>query len=225
MKKIFFVLLAVVGFSMFVSAQTKTIFVIPSTAKIYVNGAEVGSGTYTYKFKRSEDFIMLKFENAGYITRETRLLRENPNKSVSFSMSEDEAEKNSIGGGGEGSDSANKWFDINVKKGMSEDDAWKRLMSITTKYFDDIEIRDKSAGWIKTAWKKTYFTDQIVRTKMEVKTMFGDEGELKYQVRLSSQIAYKDCGQTDQCFVKYDRILRTFETIIQELQRSVGSNN
>ena len=196
---------------------------MPSTAKIYVNGSEVGNGTYTYKFKRSEDFIVLKFENAGYITRETKLYRNNPNKSISFSMYEDEAEKNSIGG--EGSESANKWFDINVKQGMSEDDAWKRLMSITTKYFDDVEVRDKSAGWIKTAWNVTGFTNQYVRTRMEVKTTFGDEGELKYQVRLSSEIADRDCGRTNQCFTKYDRILRKFDAIIQELQRSVGSNN
>jgi hypothetical protein len=201
-------------------AQTKTIHVTPSSAKIYVDGSEVGNGTYSIKFKRSEDFVMLKFEAPGYITKELKLMRQNPNKTVSYTLADNDAEKNSIGG--DGIDIANKWFDITVKPGMTEDDAWKRLMSITTKYFDEVEIRDKSAGWIKTTWATTGFTQQYVRTNLEIKVQFGDEGELRYRVRMSSELADADCGRSSQCFVKYDRLLRKYETVVQELQRTVG---
>lgn len=202
---------------------TKTVYVTPETAKIFVDGSEVGNGKYSIKFKNSDDFVMLKFEAPGYIKKEVKLMKNNPNKSISYKLMEDEAEKNSIGG--DGVDIANKWFDINVKKGMNEDDAWKRLMSVTTKYFDNVEIRDKSAGWIKTAWTVTTFTQQYVRTNLEIKVQFGDEGEIRYRVRLISEIADVDCGRNSECFQKYDRILKKYQTTIEELQRVVGGKN
>lgn len=36
-----------------------------------------------------------------------------------------------------------------MSKDMSEDVVWKRLISVCTNYFDNIEVRDKTAGWIK----------------------------------------------------------------------------
>ena len=222
MKK-FILILTASFFAINVYCQTKTIHVTPSNAKIYVDGSEVGNGSYAIKFKRSEDFVMLKFEAPGYLTKEVKLTKDNPNKTIAYKLLEDEAEKNSIGG--EMGDFANKWFDINVKQSMSEDDAWKRLMSITTKYFDRLEVRDKSAGWIKSEWSIQKFSYQLVRTNMEIKIVFGDENELKYRVRLSSEIADADCGANSQCFVKYNRVLKKYETVIEELQRSVGSNN
>ena len=41
-------------------AQTKTIHVTPDKAKIYVDGSEVGNGSYTLKFNSRTDFYMLK---------------------------------------------------------------------------------------------------------------------------------------------------------------------
>ena len=65
-------------------AQTKTIFVTPETAKIYYNGHEVGNGTYQIKFKKKEDFAVLKFEAPGYIPRTVKLFRNNPKNTISY---------------------------------------------------------------------------------------------------------------------------------------------
>lgn len=203
-------------------AQSKTIHVIPQNAKIYLNSSEVGNGTYTYKFKKNTDFVMFKFEAPGYISKELKLLRTNPNKTVSYTLAVDEAEAASVGAG-EGIDIANKWFDVNSKPGMTEDIAWKRLMSIVLKYFDNVEIRDKSSGWIKTSWLNQEFTSQRVRTNLEVKILMGDD-DLKYRARISSEIADRDCTKADQCFTKYSRVLKKYEKIIEELQNSLGGN-
>jgi len=40
---------------------------------------------------------MLKFEAPGYITKEVKLLKNNPNKTIAYKLWEDETEKNSIG--------------------------------------------------------------------------------------------------------------------------------
>jgi hypothetical protein len=223
MKKLVLVFAAVIGLSIGVNAQRKTVHVVPETAKIFYNGHEVGNGSYTVKFSRREDFVMLKFEASGYISRTVKLFKNNPKKTVSYELFVDEAMQNSIGTD-EGVDLANKYFSITCKKGMTEDVVWKRLMNITVTNFENVEVRDQSAGWIKTAWINTGFLYQTVRTRMEIQLQFAGEDELAYRVKISSEIADKDCGTSNQCFEKYDRILKKYEQVISELQTSIGSN-
>lgn len=204
-------------------AQKKTIIVEPETAKIFVNGSEVGSGIYTVKFNRNTDFYMLRFEAPGYLSRTVKLHKDNPQKTMHYHLLEDEALKNSVGGDSEGGDLANKWFDVTCREGLTEDVIWKRLMSIAVKNFDDIEVRDKDAGWIKTRWKSTSFRDQTVRTRLEVRISFQGDGQISYRVRLDSQIKTADC-QGNDCFHKYDRLLNRYAEVIQELTTTVGSN-
>lgn len=201
----------------------KTVYVTPETAKIFYNGHEVGNGTYQIKFNKNDDFVVLKFENPGYISRTVKLFKDNPKNTLSYELWVDEAMQGSVGSE-EGVDIANKFFTITCKKGMSEDIVWKRLMNIAVTYFENVEVRDKAAGWIKTGWTNTSFAYQIVRTRLEIQLQFTGDDELAYRVRISSEIADKDCGTNNQCFMKYDRILRKYEQIITELQTSLGSD-
>lgn len=203
--------------------EKKTVYVTPETAKIYYNGQEVGNGSYTIVFGRDEDFVVLKFEAPGYISRTVKLFKNNPKKTISYELYADEAFNGSMGSD-EGVDLANKFFSVTCKKGMTEDIAWKRLMNIAVTNFENVEVRDKAAGWIKTGWVNTTFTYQIVRTRLEIQVQFTEENELSYRVKISSEIADKDCGTSNQCFSKYDRILRKYESVISELQTSLGSN-
>lgn len=217
------IVFALIGFGIMANAQKKTVYVVPETAKIFYNGHEVGNGSYEIKFSRKEDFVMLKFEAPGYITKTVKLFKNNPKKTISYELFVDEAMQNSIGSS-EGVDLANKFFTVTCKKGMTEDVVWKRLMNIAVSNFENAEVRDKAAGWIRTAWLNTSFLYQIVRTRMEIQLQFTGEDELAYKVRISSEIADKDCGTNNQCFVKYDRILKKYEQVISELQTSLGSN-
>lgn len=202
------------------AAKKVTINVIPETAKIYVDGQMVGTGSYQVKFDRNTDFYVIKVAENGYITRTYRLRKDNPKNTVLYTLPEDEA-FNASTGGEDGIDIANRWFDVTCRKDMTEDVVWKRLMSVCTNYFDNIEVRDKTAGWIKSSWRLTKFAYQTVRTRMEVRMSFTDEDVLSYRVRISVQIKDNDCnGQS--CYKNYDRVLRTFEPLIQELQTSVG---
>lgn len=203
------------------SAQKKTIHVVPEEAKIFVDGNEVGNGSYTVKFNRSTDFFMLRFEHTGYITRHVKLMKNNPNKTISYTLEEDEAMLNSVGG--EGMDIANRWFDVTCKKGLTEDVVWKRLMNIAVSHFENVEVRDKAAGWIKTGWRTTVFKHQVVRTRMEVRLSFSEENELSYRARISSEIKERDCIG-NQCYTQYNRVLKQYETVIQDLQTTIGSN-
>lgn len=220
MKKLLLLLLVFTSVAAF--AQVKTVYVVPETAKIFYNGHEVGNGSYQVKFKK-DDFVVLKFEAPGYITRTVKLFKNNPKKTISYELFVDEAMQSSIGAE-DGVDLANKFFSVTCKKGMDPDVAWKRLMNIAINNFENVEVRDKAAGWIKTAWVNSQFLYQVVRTRMEIQIQLTEEDALAYRVRISSEIADKDCGLNDQCFSTYNRILKKYEQVISELQTSLGSN-
>lgn len=206
-------------------AKKKTVYVIPESAKIFLNGAEVGSGSYKIDFKRDMDFVILKFKASGYVERTVRLFKDNPSNTISYTLVEDEAFKNSTGAE-DGVDYANRNFSVTAKSGMSADEIWKRLMNIAISNFENVEIRDKSAGWIRTGWAITKFVNsgQAVRTRLEIKVQFIGENETAYRVRLQSQIADIDCGYTDQCFHDYERLLKKYNSVISELETTLGSN-
>lgn len=216
-------LLALLTMALPANAQKKTIHVVPEGAKIFVDGNEVGNSSYTVKFNRNIDFFLLKFEYPGYITRNVKLMKSNPNRTVSYTLMEDEAMASSVGGETDGVDVANKWFDVTCRKGLTEDVVWKRLMNIAVTNFENVEVRDKAAGWIKTGWRTTTFTSQVVRTRMEVRLSFSEDDVPSYRVRITSEIKNRDCIG-NQCFIKYNRVLKQYESVIQELQTTVGSN-
>ncbi|MCQ2339292.1 MAG: hypothetical protein MJZ79_00700 [Paludibacteraceae bacterium] len=226
MKKLFLLTLAFASsVVIFAAKNVKTIHVTPDNATIFVNGSEVGNGSYQLKFDKHTDFVVLKFTAPGYIEKTVKLLKDNPKETIAYKLYEDEAMKQSLGSN-DGVDMANKWMSITCKKGMTEDKVWKRLMAVAVDNFENIEVRDKSAGWIKTAWKDTNFeSGQAVRTRLEIRVALGDEDELSYKVRVSSEIKWDPDCYGDQCWEKYPRVLRKFYDVLNDLQNSLGANN
>lgn len=202
-------------------AKKITIKTIPETASIYIDGQFVGEGIYKVKFDKDNEFYLVTVTKPGYIGKRFRLLKSNPNSSVVYQLHRDEAMDASTGSES-GMELANEWMDITCKKGVSEDVIWRRLMSVCADYFSTIQVRDKSAGWIKTAWKITNFEHQTVRTRLEVRIQFVDEDVLSYKARITSEIKDIDCSG-DDCYETYPRVLKKFVPMIEELQTSVGS--
>lgn len=203
------------------AAKKITIHTMPENATISIDGAEVGNGTYTVKFEKKVDFYLVKVSAPGYLTKNFKLLKSNPNNTVLYKLSPDEAMQSSKGGSDAGMDMANRWFDIVCSPGIDEDEIWKRLVSVSLNYFDNIEIRDKEAGWIKTGWKTTVFSEQVVRTQMEIRVSFNNGDASSYKVRITSEIRDK-ASAGPQAFTKYDRVLNQFIPLIDELQTSIA---
>jgi len=201
-------------------AKKITIKTIPENANIHIDGQFVGNGTYTVKFDKNNEFYVVSVTANGYVGRRYRLLKSNPQKTVIYSLPVDEALEASVGSEN-GMDLANKWKDIVCREGMEESVIWKRLMSVCTNYFDDIEVRDKAAGWIKTGWKHTYFTNQVVRTRLEVRMSFIDENTISFRARIASEIRDRECNR-ENCYETYPRVMKAFEPMINELQTVVG---
>lgn len=205
------------------AAKKKTIIVEPDNATIFVNGSEVGSGSYVLSFGKNDDLFSIRLEAPGYLTRTVKVLKDNPQNTITFKLDKDDAKASSLGDESEGGELANKWFDVTCREGMSEDVIWKRLMNIAVTNFENIEVRDKDAGWIKTGWVVTRFPKQTVRTRLEVRMSFLGEGQISYRVRLESQIKDSDCNG-NSCYEKYDRLLTKYADVVQQLTTSVGSN-
>lgn len=223
LHKVYLTIISMVmaAFCMTAEAKKITINVLPAEAKIYVDGTLVGTGNYQLNMKN--DFYVIKIEASGYWTRNYTLRKDYTKNTVLYQLPENEAVKNVINSDdGDGSSGiANRWFDITCRKGMTEEQVWKRLMNITTSYFSNVEVRDKAAGWIKTGWRKTSFTNESVRTRMEVRISFVDNETLTYRVRISSQIRDNECTGNN-CYMTFEHVLKEFEPLIQELQTSVG---
>lgn len=203
------------------AAKKITVKTIPENATIQVDGQVVGEGVYTVKFEKDNDFYIVSAKAPGYMEKKFRLLKSNPNKTIVIKLNEDEAMEASTGGEEDGAELANTWMDITCRRGFTEDQVWKRLMNIATSYFSNVEVRDKAAGWIKTAWRTTKFTNQTVRTRLEVRMSFTDEDVISYRARIISEIKDNDCSGKN-CYTVYDRVLKIFEPMIEELQTSVG---
>lgn len=202
-------------------AKKVTIHVDPENATIYRDGQEVANGVYTVEFKGGTEAVTLRLEAPGYLERRVTVRKDNNKNDVFFKLSKDQARENSIGSE-DGRELANKWFDVTCRKGMSEDVIWKRLMNIAVSNFEEIEVRDKGAGWIKSAWAVTPLEKQTVRTRLEIRLSFTDEETPTYKVRLISEL--KDSDDGDNAYTKYNRLLKKYEPVITELQTTVGSN-
>lgn len=201
-------------------AKKITIKTVPEFATIYIDGQEVGTGSYQVKFDKHNEFYVVSVEAPGYISRKYRLLKDNPKNTVEYKLPESEA-YNASSSGEDAGVQPNAWFDITCRKGLTEDVIWKRLMNVATSYFDNVEVRDKSAGWIKTGWVVNKFRYETVRTRLEVRVSFTDEDVVSYRARLNTEIKDNDC-RGNNCYEKYDRTMRRFDPLLQELQTTVG---
>jgi hypothetical protein len=219
MKKLFFVLLATIlcGFS--ANAQLfsrgKTINVVPDNAQIIIGGTEVGTGTYQLTMG-NKDYVLIKLSAPGYVEKTVKVFKSDKRNTLTFTLEIDE----SWAASDVSSDLANKSMTVVVKQGMDANEVWKRIIYYTSDLFPNMEISDKSAGWIRSAWEIQSFRYVTIRTRIEIKEVPGQD-DLRYRVQLKSEYAWNDCGRNDQCFKQWDRVLKRFKQSIEDLVNSL----
>ena len=216
MKKVLLLVVAILGVSFSAMAQKgKTINVVPDQAKIILQGAEVGQGLYELIMGK-QDYVMLKLTCPGYVDRTVRVYKKDKRKSITFTLDEDESYLASE----PNSDLANKNMTVMVREGLNADMVWKRMILTISDLFPNLEINDKSAGWIRTSWEVQRFAYVTIRTRIEVKERVGMD-DLSYRVRLQSEISPNECGNHDQCYKAWDRVLKKYNQSIMDLVNSL----
>lgn len=203
------------------------ITVIPSDAKIYIDGNYAADGITTATLKKKDGFIVVKFEREGYVTLETKIFTTDKRKAVSYTMRRDAFFDVSVASG-----LVNKYFSVKISKDLYTVDesgkrntelAWKMIHQVILNYFDEIKTTDMASGFIQTPWLYKSFpeADKQIRTRVSVKeSNLG--GDLTFQIKISSEVAPLIASQRDESFQEIDRIVKDLEPMISEFQARLG---
>lgn len=228
MKKYFFILLLLAFWAVgSTSAKEVKISVTPSTAKIFIDGNYVGDGVVTVPVKMKEGFIVVKMEEQGYVTLETKIYAKDKRKAVSYVLRRDALYDLTIENG-----NANKYFTVNVSKDLytidangkrNTEKAWKLIHQILLNYFDEIQTTDLNSGFIQTPWqyKRMAEIDKVIRTRVSIREISAGDN-LTFQIKVSSEIAPLLGANYDESYQETIRIIKEFEPIISEFQSRLG---
>ncbi len=214
--KIVISLILILGISFTASAGKKKVLISCSEteASIFSNGVKVGTGQAEI-IVLSSSCVTINIRKLGFLDIEETICNKKgfpkPPKSKYFEMISDPAYDASVD-----ADMANTDINIRLNTERSEVDSWKIINQIITGYFDVIEIADRETGYLRTAWNLHAFDNVTVRTRFIVKT--GNLNPLSYKVKLVSEIAEPGTSvKSDHKFAEWDRVLRTYETIIDQI--------
>jgi hypothetical protein len=216
MKNLNYTLVFSILFVSFMSCSTPMRKVTVSTlndATILVDGKPVAGGSTQISVPYNSN-INVRVEKTGYIAQERQYTYDRHNydlpKKDFIKMEEDDAFKSSFT-----TDIANR--DIDIRTVRNEDETWKVMSQIIGSHFDVLEVTDKTTGYIRTAWITKNFRSSTVRTRLVIK--LGSTNPLTYKAKLISEIApSKTATREDDAFKQWDRLLRTYEPILTELQ-------
>lgn len=183
-------------------------------AKIYIDGKLMGNGQAEVVVL-SNSCVTVRAEKIGFLTETITFCNKKeaakPPKSYYIEMHRDDAYDASVQ-----TDIAN--IDIELKTSLDEIDAWKLMSQIITSYFDVIEVTDRETGYLRTSWVVQSFQQNTIRSRVIVK--LGNSDPLVYKVKLVSEES-RHAGtsvKSDELYREWDRVLRKFENIIEELR-------
>lgn len=227
MKKILLLCCTLLAANISLSAKEIKISVIPSDAKIYIDGNYAADGITTATLKKKDGFLVVKFEREGYVTLETKIFATDKRKAISYTMRRDAFFDVSVASG-----LVNKYFSVRISKDLYTVDengkrntelAWKMIHQVILNYFDEIQTTDIASGFIQTPWLYKSFpeADKQIRTRVSVKeSNLG--GDLTFQIKISSEVAPLIASQRDESFQRIDRIVKELEPMISEFQARLG---
>lgn len=185
-------------------------------AKIFVDGKQI-SVTSTQIKVEPYATVNVRVEKIGFITQERNYVNDDKHelpKTDYIQLEKDDAYESSLM-----TDLANR--DIDIRTGHNEDESWKLIARIITNNFDVIQISDKATGYMCTAWVVKNFKSATTRTRLIIKTASSDP--LVYKAKLISEIAPSGTSSShDENFRSWDRVLRSFENVVPELQSRLG---
>ena len=185
-------------------------------AKIFVDGKMIGATTTELKIPPFAT-VNVRVEKVGFITEERNFMNDESHEVPPTSyikMEADDAYEQSVT-----TDIAN--HDIDIRTNLKEDDAWKLVSRIITNSFDVIQVTDKATGYMCTAWSVKNFKSATIRTRLILKT--GSSDPLVYKAKIVSEIGKTGVSANqDENFKSWDRVLRTYENVIPDLQSRLG---
>ncbi len=189
----------------------------PEGSDILIDGKSSGSSVEIKIQKKS--CISVKCVKAGFISQSVEWCNDSKTtlpRTYFFKLEVDDSYESSSK-----SDYANTDIGLRAKTGRSEDETWKRVVIVTGNFFDIIEENDKNSGYLRTGWIVKSFKAATIRTRLVVKLSSTDP--LMYKMKLISEVAGQAgvSAKNDEAFVEWDRILKKYETLVEEMNARV----
>jgi hypothetical protein len=156
--------------------------------RVFVDDQFLGIAPVTVDLKVSHGGVMkARAEKDGALGLWTTEFGKDQRQTVMIRLEEDEAAKQTVA-----SDIANKWLTIDpsstggANKVIDEGEAWKKIVSIVTDNFSDIEQLDRASFYLRSAWRVRRYAYSVVRNRLIVKR--GVTPNLTIRVEIESQI-------------------------------------
>jgi hypothetical protein len=198
-----------------IASEKVTITTSPQTARVYVNGVQMGTGKVEIKVSKN-DCLTVEVKQEGYIGESRAYCVKkgmaDPPSTDYIQLQEDESYTSSIE-----SNIANTEIQINVNATKSREDAWKQVVSTVLDKFDVLENSDEKAGYLRTSWVGMSFKANTIRIRMIVKQ--SSEKPLVYKVKFVSEASGRSSTayNADEQYRPYNRILKKYDGFLDEL--------
>lgn len=101
------------------------------------------------------------------------------------------------------------WANIELRQGISYNDAWKKVLDILIQRFD-IEVSEQESGYIRTGWLYTWTGDYKENYRVRITVKFKIEDNV---LRLKTEAIYND-------YTGYDT--RLLQTVKSDIMGSIG---
>ena len=186
----------------------------PQTAKIYLNGVVMGTGSMQVSVPYN-DCVTVEVKEEGFIPEIRDYCKKtgmSPPKSDYFKLQADESYTSSIQ-----SDIANNEIVLNIKNGRTKDESWKIIVATVLGKFDVLEMNDEKSGYLRTSWIGVTFKANTVRMRVIIKQ--STEEPLSYKIKFVSEYSGRAGTpfSADEQFAPFGRMLKKYDGFLEEL--------
>lgn len=186
----------------------------PQTAKIYVNGVVMGTGSLQLSVPYN-DCVTVEVKEEGFIPEIRDYCKKagiNPPKSDYFKLQSDESYTSSIQ-----SDIANNEIVLNIKEGRTKEESWKIIVATVLGKFDVLEMNDEKSGYLRTSWIGVTFKANTVRMRVIIKQ--STDEPLSYKIKFVSEYSGRAGTpfSADEQFAPFGRMLKKYDGFLEEL--------
>lgn len=192
--------------------------------RVFVNDQFVGIAPVTVDLKVPGNGTMKAWaEKDGAIGHWVTEFSKDQKQAVMLRLEEDEAVKQTVT-----SDIANRWLTLDPTatggpgKTIDEGEAWKKVVSIVTDNFRELEQLDRSSFYLRSSWRYRRYAYSVIRNRLIIKR--GVTSQLTIKIELESQI-YRFTENThateavrDELFTETPRIFPEDRDTIQILR-------
>ena len=218
MNRLLFTIITIITcmtWSQVVMAEKVTVTTSPQNARIYVNGVLKGTGKIQVVIPKKE-CITVEVRLEGFVqeirTYCNKKHESNPQNDY-IQLQADESIVSSIP-----SDFVNNEILLSVKGTRTREDAWSYIYSTVLNRFEDIDMNDARAGYMRTSWIGSSFKNNTVRIKITIRQTSDDP--LAYKIKFTSEESGKQGTQVnnaDGLFKPFNRMLKKYDGFIEEL--------